>query len=151
MRRVAGIDYGRRRVGLALSDPLGITVRGLDTLRVEGGPEAAAATVWARLESEGVDLLVVGLPLLTSGDDSKMSLEARVFADALKQASGRPIELFDEGLTSWEAEEALKARGARIRDARRSGEVDRGAAVALLRSWLMEEASRPPREDPEPR
>ncbi|MFV1959119.1 MAG: Holliday junction resolvase RuvX, partial [Planctomycetota bacterium] len=80
----------------------------------------------------------VGLPLLASGDDSPMSREGRRFATALGRASGLPIELFDESLTSWEAEEELRRRGRSVREARRRGDVDRGAAMALLRSWLRE-------------
>ena len=73
-----------------------------------------------------------------------MSREARVFGAALAGASGLEVEYFDEGLTSWEAEETLKARGKRVRDAQRRGDVDREAACAILRSWLLEQASRPP-------
>jgi len=144
MRRVAAVDYGRRRIGLAVSDPLGLTVRGLETL-VRGDDLEEAATLTARrLEEAGAGHVVVGLPLLASGDESDMSREVRVFGAALAEASGLEVEYFDEGLTSWEAEEGLRAAGRRVRDARRRGDVDREAACALLRSWLRERESRPP-------
>ena len=80
-----------------------------------------------------------------------MSREARAFGVCLAQASGRTVEYFDEGLTSWEAEEILKARGKRLRDAQRRGDVDREAACALLRSWLQEQEARPlPPAEPDP-
>ena len=73
-----------------------------------------------------------------------MSAEARRFGAALAEASGLEIEFHDEGLTSWEAEEAVKASGARLSAARKRGDVDRGAACGLLRSWLQERDSAPP-------
>lgn len=143
MRRVAAVDYGRRRIGLAISDPLGITVRGLETLvRGRDLQEAARATA-ERLRQARADHLVVGLPLHTSGEESEMSREARTFGAALAEASGLEVEYFDEGFTSWEAEETLKAAGKRLRDARRRGDVDREAACALLRSWQREQETRP--------
>lgn len=134
--RVAAVDYGQRRIGLAVTDPLGITTRGLETLRVEGGPVAAAQAVWAVLAPLGVRRVVVGLPLHASGEESPMSAEARRFGDALAERAGLPLEYLDEGLTSWAAEEGLGGRA--LREAQQTGEVDRRAALALLRSWLQE-------------
>ena len=67
-----------------------------------------------------------------------MSREARAFGEALGRATGLEIRYWDEGLTSWEAEEALKKRRRPLREAQQSGEVDREAAIALLRGWLRE-------------
>jgi putative Holliday junction resolvase len=137
--RVAAVDYGRRRVGLAISDALGITVRGLATVvRAEADDDGVAATARA-LAAEGlVERVVVGLPLHDDGRESEMSKEARGFGASLSAALGVEVVFFDEGLTSWEAEEGLKAKGKRLRDARRAGDVDREAAMALLRSYLRE-------------
>jgi len=153
LRRVAAVDYGRRRIGLAISDPLGVTVRGLETLvRDRDGDLATAARATAeRLLEARADHLIVGLPLHASGEESEMSREARAFGALLAEATGLAVEYFDEGLTSWEAEETLKARGKRLRDAQRRGDVDREAACAILRSWLQEQETRPPQplEPPE--
>lgn len=139
--RVAAVDYGRRRIGLALSDPLRITTRGLTTLErrgPDGGTlEAAADQVLAALRAAGAALVIVGLPLHADGRESEMSAEARRFA-ALLEAGGLRVVLHDEGLTSWEAEEGLKAGGRSLKDARRSGAIDQRAALMLLRSWLAE-------------
>ncbi|MFV1957934.1 MAG: Holliday junction resolvase RuvX, partial [Planctomycetota bacterium] len=81
--RVGAVDYGRRRIGMAICDPLGITVRGLETLTWQGPVEEAARVVAEALEDSGAERVVVGLPLLASGDDSPMSREARRFATAL--------------------------------------------------------------------
>lgn len=142
--RVAAVDYGRRRIGLAVTDPLRITVRGLETLVHDGELAAAAERVARRLEEEGVRLVVVGLPLHASGDASPMSEEARRFGRALGAADRFEIVFLDEGLTSWDAEEAIRGRGGSVRRAAREGEVDRRAAIALLRSWLQEQERPPP-------
>ncbi len=150
--KVGAVDYGRRRIGLAVCDPLGITVRGLDTLvrRDGGGIPEAARDVAAVLREEGVQRVVVGLPLHDDGEESEMSREARAFGAALCDALGREVVFHDEGLTSWEAEEAVKGAGKRLRDARRSGDLDRAAAVAILRSYLREQdVPSPPPPPPE--
>ncbi len=147
MRRTAAVDYGRRRIGLAVADPLGITVRGLET--VERGPDLAAAArrVAEALAAEGADRVLVGLPLHASGDESEMSAEARRFAVELASASGLEIGFLDETLTTWEAEEAIKARGIRLREAKKSGLLDREAAIAMLRGWLRDGEKWPSEED----
>lgn len=138
MSRVGAVDYGRRRIGLAVSDPLGITVRGLETIRHAGDLDEAAKHAAAALAAEGIEEVVVGLPLHADGRESEMSAEARDFADRLAGALGVPMHLSDEGLTTWEAEERIKARGIPLREAKRSGALDQEAACGLLRAWLRE-------------
>jgi putative Holliday junction resolvase len=136
---VAAVDYGRRRIGLAVTDPLRIGMRGLDTLHHEGDRDAAARAVAERLRDVGgVALVVVGLPLHASGEPSPMSREAERFGDALAAAGPFAVAYLDEGLTSWEAEGRLRERGRSVRKAARTGEVDREAAMALLATWLQE-------------
>jgi len=143
--RTAAVDYGRRRVGLAVCDPLGIAVRGLPTVDLSAAGAPPTARVAEALRAEGVERVVVGLPLHADGSESEMSREARAFGSALAAALGVPVEFHDEGLTSWAAEEDAKAAGKRLRGARARGEVDRAAAVSILRSWLSErEAGGPP-------
>jgi len=136
--RIAAVDYGRRRIGLAVCDPLGITVSGLDTVRVSGTTEAAAAAVAAVLKEREVARVIVGLPLHADGRESEMSREAKAFGLALARALDLEVTFVDETLTSWEAEESLKAAGRRLESARKRGEVDRAAAVALLRGYLRD-------------
>jgi len=140
--RVAGVDYGRRRIGLAVCDPLGITVRGLATVGAGRNPEESAERVAASLLPEGVAEVVVGLPLHADGRESEMSAEARAFAARLGERLGVPVHLRDEGLSSWEAEQTLRERGVPPEKARRSGLVDQECAKGLLRAWL--DAGRPP-------
>ena len=145
--RTAAVDVGRRRVGLAVCDALGITVRGLATVEAKATPAETVLAVAAVLREEGVERVVVGLPLHADGRESESSGEARRFGAALAIALAREVVFHDEGLTSWEAEEAVKAKGGRLRDARRSGEVDRRAAIAILSSWLQSQAAPPPAPD----
>lgn len=143
--RIAAVDYGRRRVGLAVCDPLRITVRGLCTVtQAPRGGASTLAAVAAALRGERVERVVVGLPLHDDGSESAMSREAREFGRALAAALGVPVVWHDEGLTSWEAEEHVKSRGKRLRKARDSGEVDRLAAMSILRSYLRSLEARPP-------
>lgn len=138
MDRTAAVDYGRRRIGLAVADPLGITVRGLETLdRVEDPGDGARRTA-AALATEGVTRVLVGLPLHASGDESEISAEARRFGALLAEASDLPVAFLDETLTTWEAEEAVRARGIPLREAKKRGLLDQQAAVAMLRGWLRE-------------
>jgi putative Holliday junction resolvase len=138
VKRVAAVDYGRRRIGLAISDPLGITVRGLPTVVRDDDLEAAAAAVGAALREAEADEVVVGLPVHTDGRESAMSAETRRFAALLAAALPIPQHFSDEGDTTWEAEEAVKARGIPLRTAKQSGLLDQEAACGLLRAWLRE-------------
>ncbi len=134
--RVAAIDYGTKRIGLAVCDPLGITVRGLDTVNRPPDEPGAVAAVAAVLRDLDVVRIVVGLPLHLDGRPSPMSEAARAFGEALGRALAREVVYLDEGLSSWEAEEEMKARGQKLRGARDRGEVDRAAARSLLRAYL---------------
>lgn len=142
--RLGAVDYGRKRIGLAVSDALGITVTGLPTVVRTGTLSDAVDAVARALRERDVEKVVVGLPLHADGRESEMSAEARDFGARVGAALSREVIFVDETLTSWEAEEAVKARGGRLRDARVRGDVDRAAAVAILSGYLRELESRPP-------
>lgn len=142
--RLGAIDYGRKRIGLAVCDALGITVTGLATVVRTGTDDEAVAAVKKALADRDVAKVVIGLPLHADGRESEMSLEARAFGTRVGAALGREVVTFDETLTSWEAEESIKASGKRLRDARLSGDIDRAAAVAILRSYLRDLESKAP-------
>ena len=150
--RLGAVDYGRKRIGLAVSDALGITVTGLATVVRDGTEDAALDAVARALADRDVTRLVVGLPLHADGRESEMSAEARAFGTRLGARMKKDVVWFDETLTSWDAEETLKARGKNLKDARLRGDIDRAAAVSILRSYLqaLEEAARPPIPDHEP-
>ena len=143
LRRVAAVDYGRRRIGIATCDPLGITVRGVATVwREAAAPEQAVAAVCKHLGELGAQVVLVGLPLHEDGSESEMSGEARAFAADLAPRGPWSLELVHEGLTSWEAEARLKARGVSLEAARKDGRIDQEAAAVLLRAWLDERGGR---------
>ncbi|MCZ6600958.1 MAG: Holliday junction resolvase RuvX [Acidobacteria bacterium] len=131
--RVLALDLGARRIGVAVSDPLRIIAQGLPTLEASGRKVALAAL--ARLvEEQGVTRIVVGLPLRLSGEEGPEALAARTFAADLTRRLDLPVELWDERLTTVQAERTL-LEGNMRRDRRRQ-ERDRLAAILILQGWL---------------
>ena len=126
--RVLGIDYGRRRVGLALSDELGITAQGLDTFDRKTGD--VLAHVARLIEQHGVETVVLGHPVSMSGRDNKTSRTVEAFAGTLRGRHGIRVILWDERLSSVEAKRVLKGSGAG------KGAVDRVAASLILQNYL---------------
>jgi len=131
--RILALDYGRKRIGLAISDELGITAQGIETLR-----RTRIRDVLDRLASlaaeSGVGMCLIGDPLHLSGAPGRMSDEVRDFGERLGRATGLPVEYWDERLTSAEAGRVLRESGVSSR--KRAGAVDRMAAVLLLESYL---------------
>lgn len=133
MGRALGVDVGSTRVGLAVSDPGGTVATPCDTLPGSDDPgEIAAAVVVAAGEHE-CDTVVIGLPRALSGTDTASTAQARAVADAVA-AAGVAVALWDERLTSVEAERTLLAAGRRR--AQRRLERDRVAATLILQGWL---------------
>jgi putative Holliday junction resolvase len=131
--RILALDVGRRRIGLAVSDELGITAQGLETLHRGRIRDDLDALKTMALDLH-VNLLLVGRPLHMSGSESRQSEYTKEFADRLQQHLGVPLVFWDERLTSAEAERMLRDAGASLEQKKRS--VDRLAAVLLLESYL---------------
>ena len=132
-RRVLAIDYGRRRIGLAISDPTGTIATGLPTLEIKGSSDAVRRIAAARTELE-YDRIVIGLPLRTSGEAGEMAGEVLSFAEKLRAATGVPVQTIDERFTSHEALRMLHQSGRKLKG--NKGHVDRLAAEVLLRHYL---------------
>lgn len=132
--RVLAIDPGERRVGLAVSDPLGITAQGLDTFDQRSGDLLTHIETLAR-ERE-ITLIVVGNPLSMSGHESEGSIRAKKLAEALRTRLSLPVELWDERLSSAEAHRVLKGTRAD------KGTVDRLSAVIILQGYLDAHSTR---------
>ena len=143
MARVLAVDWGVRRVGLAVSDPGGSIATGLPTLEVRGLEDALAGVERVAREREA-EAIVVGLPLLMSGEPGEAAAHAIRFADLLRERTGLPVATYDERLTS--ALSARRLREVGVRTGHSKGRVDQGAAVALLESYLLRLAAR---RDPE--
>lgn len=128
--RVLGIDPGEVRVGVAVSDPQGIVAGPLTTLDAD---DDVASTVAELAAAHGCDVVVVGLPRGMNGRDTASTRRARDLAAALG-ARGLDVRLWDERLSSVEAERVLLSAGRR-REQRRN-ERDRVAATIILQGWL---------------
>ena len=131
--RILAIDYGRRRIGLALSDELGVTARPLATLqRVNRRSDLRRLSEICK--EHGVGRVIVGHPLHMSGEAGEMAGEAARFAEKLKRETGIETELVDERLTSWQAEQMAGEIPSGKR--RKGGSLDDVAAAILLREYL---------------
>jgi putative holliday junction resolvase len=131
--RILAIDFGTKRMGLAVSDALGMTAQGLPTLqrtRIADDMERLRALV----EEYGVERVLVGNPIGHSGGATAMSEQVAEFAEKLRHRLPCPVELRDERLTSVEANRTLREAGLSI--GKRQRAVDRVAAVLLLQSYL---------------
>ncbi|HEX5132500.1 MAG TPA: Holliday junction resolvase RuvX [Candidatus Krumholzibacteria bacterium] len=127
-RRILALDPGARRVGLALSDPLGITAQGLTTFDTRDGD--LVTHLRALVAKHDVVRIVVGYPLSLAGRETDASRDAVALAEQLRGALGLPVDMWDERLSSAEAERTL--RGSRAG----KGAVDRIAAVLILQGYL---------------
>ena len=131
--RILALDVGRKRIGLAISDALGITAQGLPTLERVRIREDLAFLGQLAADRE-VCLFLLGYPLHMSGRESSQAGYVREFGDRLAQSSGIPVEYWDERLTSVEAGRVLRSSGIGIE--KRARAVDRLSAVLILESWL---------------
>lgn len=136
--RILAIDYGSRRMGLAVSDPLGITAQGLDTLERKNKRRDFARLEQVIRDYE-VQEIVLGYPLRMSGESGPQSEKVAAFAEEVRKAFKLPVHLWDERLTSAEANRVL--REAELSIEKRARAVDRMAAVLILQSFLQARAN----------
>jgi putative Holliday junction resolvase len=136
MDRILAIDYGRRRIGLAISDELGFAAHGLPTLNVPNKDQALAEVVCAILKHRPGQV-VVGLPLNLDGSRSEMSDVVDMFVEKLRERVTAPICLLDERLTSVAAKRTMREMG--VKQKGRKESVDRLAAVYLLEIFLQQQ------------
>jgi putative holliday junction resolvase len=131
--RVLALDLGKKRIGLALSDPLRITAQGLPTLQ-RTTIRVDVAEIDRIAAENDVSLILLGLPLHMDGKEGRQVQYTREFADYLTGRTGRKVEFWDERMTSVEAGRVLKDSGISI--AKRAKAVDRLSAQILLESYL---------------
>lgn len=136
--RVLGFDVGDRRIGLAISDPLGYTAQPLFTLH-RAGKRADLKSVARVLRKHGVTEAVVGNPLYMSGDQSPQAAKAQAFAEDLRTELGLTVHLWDERLTTTQAHRHLDDAGHAAMG--RKGIIDQVAAVLILQSFLEARAN----------
>jgi putative Holliday junction resolvase len=131
--RTCALDLGRVRVGVAIDDELGAMAHPRGTLDGRDR-KALLAALKALADDENVTRFVVGLPLDMSGGEGMAARGAREMAQHIANATGRAVELWDERLTTVQAQRALQASEVRGRKARQR--IDEAAACAILQSWL---------------
>lgn len=131
--RILALDLGKKRIGLALSDELGFTAQGLETLEREGRRDDIEVLRRITVE-KNVKLILMGDPLHMSGQKSRQGDYTREFAKELEYKTGLPIRFWDERWTSREAERML--RGSGIAHGERKPTIDKLSAVILLQSYL---------------
>ena len=132
-KRILALDLGSRRIGLAVSDALGVTAQGLETLERKN-KRSDFDYLAALVQEYDVAEIVVGLPLHMSGSATAQSQRAQEFAAELEQKFKLPVHLWDERLTSAQANRLLRESEMSIR--RRGQAVDRMAATLILQSYL---------------
>ncbi len=132
--RILAIDYGSRRMGLAVSDALGITAQGLETLERKN-KRADFGRLERIIREYQIREIVLGNPLRMSGQEGIQSQKVAEFAEELRQRFELPVHLWDERLTSAEANRLLRENEVSLK--RRTQAVDRMAAVLILQSFMQ--------------
>jgi putative Holliday junction resolvase len=132
--RLLGVDYGERRVGLAISDPTGTIASPAGVIIRRAGKRPPVAELVRRAESLEARGIVMGLPLDGNGDETPRSTEARAVAAELSKRTGLPVELIDERYSTASALRAIRDMGGSTRG--RKGDVDALAAAVLLQQAL---------------
>jgi putative Holliday junction resolvase len=133
--RILALDVGSRRIGLAISDSLGITAQPLETLN-RTNKRADIAELKKLIHQHGVTEIVLGNPLNMSGQPGAQAKKISDFAEELRARVGIPVNLFDERLTSAEAHRFLDESGHSKDRMQRKGKVDRIAAVLILQGFM---------------
>jgi putative holliday junction resolvase len=131
--RILALDVGSKRIGVAVSDPLGITAQGLETIQHQNKRKDWEA-LGRILKDYAVREVVVGLPLRLSGAEGSQSEKMRRFARDLESEFGVPVHLWDERWTSNEASRLLRETKLSIQ--KRARAIDQMAAVLILQSWM---------------
>jgi putative holliday junction resolvase len=134
--RVAAIDLGKARVGVAISDDLGLFAHPRAPLSGKN-PKALLGELGRMARAEAIDRFLVGFPLDQKGAEGPAAQRARAFAQKLSDATGRLVELVDERLTTVQAARRLRDGGVSAKQGK--GRIDGEAAAVILQMWLDRE------------
>jgi putative Holliday junction resolvase len=138
--RVLGIDFGERRIGLAVSDPTGTLATPMPTLKRRAGKRPPLAALLEIIQEKDVGAIVFGLPLTLAGDDSDWTRAVREVGAALSKRSGLPVHFVDERFTSVRAERAIRSIGLPKKKREEKERVDAAAAILILQGWLDQQS-----------
>jgi putative Holliday junction resolvase len=134
--RVLGVDFGEKRIGLAVSDPTGRIATPLETVHRRAGKRPPIAELERIGRSLGVEHVVMGLPLDLKGEENDWSREVREVGTKLAARLGVNVSFVDERLSSVRAERAVRDSGLKKSERERKERVDAAAAQLILQAWL---------------
>ena len=134
--RVLGIDYGLRRIGLALSDPTETIATPLDTLVRRRGKRSPLSKIESIATEKGAKHLVIGLPLNPEGNETEWSEEVRAFGVKLSKRTNLQVSFVDERMTSVRAERTVRSIGLPKNKRENKARIDAAAAQLILQNWL---------------
>ncbi len=136
--RALGIDFGEARIGVAVSDELGMMAHPLETIPAKQGDPIARILALAKEKNAGT--VIVGLPLNMDGTKGSSAEKARAFAEKISGASGGTlsVHLWDERMTTLEASRSLREAGRSARQQKSA--IDQAAAQCILQGWLDRQA-----------
>lgn len=134
--RIMGLDYGSKTVGVAISDPLGITAQGIETItrKEENKLRKTCARIEELIREYEVQTIVLGLPKHMNNDMGDRAEKSLAFAEMLRRRTGLEVVMWDERLTTVEAERTLIESNVRRED--RKKYIDKVAAVFILQGYL---------------
>jgi putative Holliday junction resolvase len=140
-----GIDYGTSRIGLAITDPLGLSCRPYDILDT-GSNDEKLDQIAQICDEEHIQSIVMGLALPKSGEETELVKKIRHFASELEQMTEIPVEFCDEGLSSWEAKRRVEQRYPSPRKRKKFLEkgIDHVAAMLILETFLRQASENRP-------
>ena len=136
MTRSLGIDFGEKRIGLALSDPTGTIASPLSTIHRRRGKRVPLKAVEEVAREHGVQAVVVGLPLDLEGNENAWCAEVRAAGDELARRLDVPVSYVDERMTSVRAQRAVRSIGLPRAKRKEKARIDAAAAALVLQSWL---------------
>lgn len=136
MSRILGIDYGERRIGIALSDPTATIAQPLTVLVRRAGKRPPVQAIADLVAEHEATHIIVGLPLTLAGDESDWTREVREFGRKLADRTGTGVSFADERMTSVQAERAVRSLGLRRNQREQKERIDAAAAVIILQSHL---------------
>lgn len=136
MSRILALDYGEKRIGVAVSDPTRTIAAPLTTLKRRAGKRPPWAEIVRLVQEQEAGELVVGLPLDLAGREGPWAAEVRVFGEELARRTGLAVHWEDERLSSVEAERVIRGMGLKKSKREEKERVDATAAALILRSYL---------------
>jgi putative Holliday junction resolvase len=136
MSRILSLDYGERRIGVALSDPSRTIATPFTTLHRRSGKRPPWPEIQKLIADNDVGEAVIGLPLALSGDESEWTAEVRAFGADLARRTGLDVHWMDERMTSVAAERSIRAMGLKRTHRESKERIDAAAAALILESYL---------------